>query len=126
MTTLLLGQRKILPSRFFIAEEVSEKVLIFGARRIITGALAALIGVSILGYLVAVYASFSLGFQLQNQAKNQEALSKEAVGLELLAQERINLIAYEQKGVVESMEKVSAIKYLTPANFVASQLPLHP
>jgi len=122
MTYLILAQQKILTLPF-IQEHFFRHKPIYEIIRtgIFSSILVGLIIISMLIYAVALYATFDLGFQIR---KNSVDLSAAKLGLEekeLEVQSLLSSFASEHKIVLESMEKVSAMNFIIPSSFVASQ-----
>ena|SRR3989344_6992490 len=123
MTTIILAHKKIAASILpvFNFEEVSERFAHLNRRGIASGLILAVLAVGISGYLMALFFSFSLGFYIQDSAIVQDALYEALLKEELLAQEKINLLANRDNSILESMERVSAIKYLTEKSVALHQ-----
>ena len=81
----------------------------------------ALVSISVTGYLVALYSSFEFSFRIQRAQGVYEELKKEVLKDEMLLQKKFDFLSEEQKNIVESMEKVSAIKYLELDGIAASR-----
>ncbi len=64
-------------------------------------------------YLVALFYSFSSGFEIQSSMRLEDDVAEALQAKELALQEKIGLLANRQGSILESMERVSAIKYLT-------------
>lgn len=109
MTTL------ILTSFFFTLRE-----------RLVSGTLLAAIILSVAAYLIALFLSFSYGFQIQKQAATEEKLARTFQETELGLQRKMDLLAEGQVSWLESMERVSSIRYLRPENVAVSRSPLQP
>ncbi len=117
MTTL------ILTSYFFALGERFEG---YRFRNLVGGILIAAIILSAAAYLIALFLSFSYGFQIQKQAAAEEKLARTFQEAELGLQRKMNLLAEGQISWLESMERVSSIRYLRPENVAVSQSPLRP
>ncbi|MBI2121647.1 MAG: hypothetical protein HYT98_00850 [Candidatus Sungbacteria bacterium] len=122
MTYLILAQQKILglpffrfPSvRYFTIREIMRT-------RSFSAVLLALVAISVLVYAAALYMTFDLGFQIRS---NSAELRKAEVALEekeIEAQIALSSLASEHKNVLESMQKISVMQFITPSSFVASQ-----
>lgn len=104
MTTL------ILTSFFFTLRE-----------RFVGRILIAAIIFSVAAYLIALFLSFSVGFQIQKQAAAEEELARTLQETELSLQRKMDLLAEGQVSWLESMERVSSIRYLRPENVAVLQ-----
>ena len=119
MTALLLAQQRILAFRFHTPP--FDRTKISSARRMIAVMTLALVSISVTGYLVALYSSFEFSFRIQRAQGVYEELKKEVLKDEMLLQKKFDFLSEEQKNIVESMEKVSAIKYLELDGIAASR-----
>ena len=77
-------------------------------------------------YLASLYLSFSYGFEIQKGNTSLRELEKKTLERELIVQEKIQALAGDNHPVLESMEKVSTIRYLTPENVAVSSPSLQP
>lgn len=119
MTTLLLAQQKIMSFRFCALP--FDRAKISSVQRVAVIIILALISTSVAGYLIALYLSFEFGFRIQRAQSVYEEVKKEVLAEEMLLQKNLSFLAEEQKNIVESMEKVSAIKYLDLDGIAASR-----
>lgn len=122
MTYLILAQQKI-SSWYFPARYAfyGPELYAFFQMRMLGIVLAGLLGGILIFYGVSLYATFDLGFQIRHDSTE---LRNAKIGLEekeLEAQSVLSTFASEHKVVLESMEKISAIKYLIPQSVVTSQ-----
>ncbi len=121
MTTLVLVQRKILsaalPARFGQLKIWFEEINRDG---IIMTALAWIIAVLITLYLGSLYMTFKTGFIIQEVTNRIAKVDEDILSLELRLQERRSRLAYDNTTVLESMERISDIKYLTTGTLAAS------
>jgi hypothetical protein len=68
---------------------------------------------AVITYILALFISFSFGLTTQSSLRSYAGLAETLQTKELLLQEKINLVANSGGTILESMEKVSVIKYLT-------------
>lgn len=123
MTTLALAQKKImsLPWPVDITRMVG-RFYVLNQKGFITAALTLLIIFSIVSYLVVLFLTFDLGFKIQLAEKKFAQLKNAAATLELQIQKEETSFAKDHQDVLESMERVSSIKYLTIDNLAVSSL----
>lgn len=124
MTTLLLAQQRILSFRFYTLP--FDRMKIASAQRIVSIIILMLVLTSVASYLVALYLSFEFGFRIQRAQGVYEEVKKEVLAEEMLLQKGLGFLAEEQKDIVESMEKVSAIKYLQLDGIASSRSIIQP
>lgn len=127
MTTLILTHKKLLPLRlvsFFW--DLSGRFEKTGSSNLMKKGLLAAVIFSVVTYLAALFLSFSLGFQIQEQTASQKELAKALRWREIFLQQRIDLLAEGRLSQLESMEKVSSIRYLRPENVAVSRSSLQP
>lgn len=75
-----------------------------------------LIGIMLFGavqYLGALYAVFSIGLRLQTENRQIRVLGQEVDALELKTQRASANFPVEHKDALDSMEKISQVRYLT-------------
>lgn len=113
--------------RFFIpdvgacAVSVLDRSIAVNRRGAVTFALISVIFLSIAAYLVSMYYFFAVGMALRSRTAMLRDLDDSNVALELRIQAKETAFASDHKDVLESMQKISSIKYLTPANVAVSQ-----
>lgn len=73
-------------------------------------------------YLGSLYITFKLGFDAQAYQESITEKSAELLKLDLEVQETKKALADNHKEVLESMERISAIKYLTPEAVAVSPI----
>lgn len=71
-------------------------------------------------YLGSLYITFKTGFTLQEVTNRIAKVDEDILSLELRLQERRGRLAHDHKTVLESMERISNIKYLTIGTQAAS------
>lgn len=90
-------------------------------------------------YIASLYVSFSFGFGIQRGYERSIELEKQVVETELMLQQKIDALARpsfqkenlgglarSKTDVIESMEKVSEIKYLTSENVAMTSSTFQP
>ncbi len=121
MTILVLSQKKILPLSFPINfRRAAEWFCVFNKGGFISLILILTIVISIAGYLAVLFLTFDLGFKIQAAEREFVKLKDAAATLELKIQKEETSFIENHKDVLESMERVSSIKYLTIDNFAVS------
>lgn len=122
MTTLLLVQRKIGTLRPSFSLAVAEETFArFNRGGVLTASFLLVLIASAGIYLGSLYTSFYFGFGMGAQQKHIVELGKNVAEIELSLQEKRDRLAYDQTAIVESMEKVSSIKYLTSDSVAISE-----
>lgn len=119
MTTLTLAQRKITAS--ILLPNVSgmrEWFLTVNRGGVLSLTIILIAIFSLSFYIAGVYYLFDLGFQVQHKEKAITVLGEDVSGRELLLQRTLSSLVDEHKDIIQSMEKVSFIQYLEPADFV--------
>ncbi len=123
MTTLVLAYKRFSLPRL-ISSTLSEKLNFNFANG--TAVLFAIIAFFIAIYLVALFISFSFGFNIQQQAIKQKGYVKNLRQAELAWQRKLDLLAEGKASQLESMERVSSIRYIRPENVAVSHTFLRP
>ena len=122
MSQLILAYKRIPLLSVSLVDRLSEIVRNYnfaGRRRFITTFLIAGIGVSLVAYLTALYISFDIGLSLHHKKPIIEDLTEEVLNLEFsMRQNELNL-ANTNGNILQSMERVSAIKYIPSDESVA-------
>ena len=85
-----------------------------------TWLLATLLIVFLASYLGALYASIGISFSIQDQEKLIQDAEKDLLTVEVELQAKKSSLAKEKNSILESMEKVSNIRYILPKNYVVS------
>lgn len=65
-------------------------------------------------YLLALFTTFSLSFQIRENTRRYDELSEHTLRSEILLQQRKSELAENHTLLLQSMERVSSVKYLTP------------
>lgn len=127
MTTLLLAHQRLrthYPSMPFLRARARFAEL--NQSGIISIAFIASAGLLIAIYLVALYWTFGIGFSMQGDAKTLAQIAKENVALELKVQQKESKLTEEHADILDAMERISAIHYLTPENMVRAASFINP
>lgn len=112
MTILVLAQKKILPFK-----KAAAWFCVFNKGGFLSLILLLIILISLISYLAALFLTFDLGFKMQIAEKEFAQLKNAAAILELQIQKEETSFAKDHKDVLESMERISSIKYLTIDNY---------
>lgn len=121
MTTPVLIQRKILSST--LLARLGQLKIWFGEINrsgIIMTVLVWIIAVLITLYLGSLYITFKTGFIVQEVNNRIVKADEDILNLELRLQEERGRLAHDNQTVLESMERISTIKYLTTGTLAAS------
>ena len=120
MTVLILAHNALLRRRSAIADGLD-----FGWFReynkygLISFGIISLLIISLISYLATIYFIINTGFAIQKHEEVMAEISEDFLAIELAAQSGRTKLAEDQKSVLESMEKISAVKYLLPKSFVS-------
>ena len=121
MTTLILIQKKILPfSSPLILRKSIKWFYDLNKKGMASSLLLAIILISVIGYVAALFVVFNLGIKIQTTEKELAKLSSDATLLEAQIQKKESSFIQDRQEVLEAMEQVSSIKYLRLDNFVFS------
>lgn len=121
MTTLVLAQKKILSFPWLAnLKRAAERFYDLNQKGLITLTFILIIVFSIISYLAALFLTFNLSFKIQAAEKEAAKLKNTAAVLEFQIQKEEASFVQDHKNILESMEKVSNIKYLTSDNFAVS------
>ena len=121
MTTLILIQKKILPfSSPLILRKSIKWFYDLNKKGMASSLLLAIILISAIGYVAALFVVFNLGIKIQTTEKELAKLSSDATLLEAQIQKQESSFIQDRQDVLEAMEQVSSIKYLRLDNFVFS------
>lgn len=111
MTTLILAQKRIMT--VMPAFDFADRFIHANRGGVVSAILAGLTTLAVVVYLVALFYSFSSGFEIQSSMRLEDDVAEALQAKELALQEKISLLANRQGSILESMERVSTIKYLT-------------
>lgn len=120
MTVLILAHNAILRRQSAIADKLDiawfRKYNKYG---LISFVIIVLLIISLLSYLAALYFIINTGFVIQKHEEVMAEISEDFLAMELAAQSGRTKLAEDQKSVLESMEKISVVKYLLPKSFIS-------
>lgn len=127
MTTLVLMHKKIIPLSLRVNMKwTRERFEEINTNGLITTFLFVMIGCVLTAYLGGLFWTLHTGFTLGHDRINLDRLKEEYVQTEVALQRGENALYEEHQFLFESMEKISAITYLTEENILTSYiLPLH-
>lgn len=122
MTTLILNHKKRLPflNIFALRKSAGWFYNLNKKGGAVSFVLMAVILVSVISYLATLFTAFDIGIKIQTTEKELVKLNSAATLLEAQIQKKELSFVQDQQDVLESMEKVSSIKYLRLDNFVFS------
>ena len=80
--------------------------------------LGAITGVAVLIYVTGLFASFNYGFIIQKHEKTLQELQQLLVTREVTAQTLHTNFGKDHQAALDSMEKISKIRYIAPESFV--------
>lgn len=127
MTTLILARQRLMsyyPSMPFL--RTRERFAGLNGSGVISIALIAFAALLIATYLAALYMTFGIGVSMQGDAKTLALLAKENVALELKAQQKESKLTEEHADILDAMERVLVIRYVTPENMVRAASVINP
>lgn len=116
-------------SRVSLRERVAFRPVRFARinqKGLVTFCLLGIITLGALQYLGALYGVFSFGLQLRDENRQIAQLSEDTDGLELKVQRSAATFLVEHKELLDSMEKISEVRYLTGENVAVSYVSVHP
>jgi riboflavin synthase len=123
MTTLTLIQRHIVPTlfdnRIF---RISRAFRLINDRGYITAMIIGWNGAAIASYLIAVYCLFGLGAGMQQKSLLVKELIQSNTIIELTIQQKETAFARDNEDVLELMQKISDIRYVTPPDSSVSRV----
>lgn len=127
MTTLLLARKKMMSWRLTpVLNPALDSFLEINKKGVITLALGGVIILSASAYILATYTIFGLGPRIQEAAGRLSELKNDHLKTELELQKKRAGFLKDHKSILESMEKISTVKYLRPENFVARESQFRP
>lgn len=89
--------------------------------RLVTRFALCWIVVAALVYLTAMYSVFGLGIALQEQSTTAKDLTESNIIAELNLQQRQTEFARNNKDVLQSMQKISDMRYVLPSDIAVSR-----
>ena len=127
MTTLFLAHQRFMsyyPSMPFL--RARNRFAELNQNGMISIALIASVALLIATYLSTLYWTFGIGFSLQGDSKTLSRLANENVALELKVQQKESKLTEEHADILDAMEYISTIHYLTPENMVRAASFINP
>lgn len=125
MSTLILAQKRIFSYRVtqFI---FVERFIDANQQGKVTAIFLAVLSLGVVVYLAGLFASFYLGFGIQQVNSQYQKLDKSVLENVLTLQSKLSFLDDHQKAVLQSMEKVSLIKYIQPENVAMQHTRVNP
>ena len=121
MTVLVLAHKRILSLRSPIdMARIEAWFSDINGRGVISFTLGIAAVIGVLVYIGAVYASFNFTYGIRAETQAIKILENVVVGQEYRVHTAEANLAQDNKTVLESMEKISDIIYLTPDRFAAN------
>lgn len=120
MTVLILAHSAILRRQSALADKLDIAWFReYNKYGFISLGIITILVITLVGYLAAIYFIINIGFVIQKHEEVMAEISEDFLAMELAAQGGRTKLAEDQKSVLESMEKISAVKYLLPKSFVS-------
>lgn len=120
MTVLILAHNAILRRQSALADKLDIAWFReYNKYGFISLGIITLLIIALASYLAAIYSMINTGFVIQKHEEVMAEISKDFLAMELAAQSGRTKLTEDQKSVLESMEKISAVKYLLPKSFVS-------
>lgn len=128
MTTLILAQKRFITGRLTAEmDRVTELFLAWNYNGILTVSALIFIVAAALGYLISAYAIFEIGFKIQGQESAISQLESSVASKEIMLHKLRTGLANDGGELLNSMEKVSALKYIGEEGAVTASLSaMHP
>ncbi|MDP3770190.1 MAG: hypothetical protein U1A25_01970 [Candidatus Sungbacteria bacterium] len=127
MTTLTYIQRRMVltsfDNRMF---RIPRTFRLINDRGSITAMIIGWGGAAIASYLIAVYYFFGLGASMQQKSLLIKELTESNTIIELTIQQKETAFARDNEDVLESMQKISDIRYVTPTDTSVSRADVNP
>ncbi len=124
MTTFILNQKQILVENLRGSwESIEARCAAFHYRDHATAGLAALAGLSLISYVVALYWTFGLGVGIDALKKERDAIERVIAADIVVLQHKHTRLDLEYPEVIGAMERVSQIRYVAPENVAVAALP---
>ncbi|GEM_PF-6372781 len=120
MTNLVLsyGITHIQPFTF---PKVRETILNANRNGVVSILLLSGLVLGIGSYITFSYLTISTGLAMQERLKEIERMNKTITADEIVIQQKVSGLAESHSDLLQSMEKVSSIRYITTENFVFSR-----
>lgn len=116
-------------SRVSSADRAAFRTISFAGinkKSMVTFCLLGVIALGTLEYVGALYGIFSFGLQLRDQNREIAQLRKDTDRLEVSVQRSAANFPVEHKEQLNSMERISEVRYLTGENVAVSYMPARP
>lgn len=126
MTTLLLALQKnyfYQSKTAYVYSEETASTLFFQKRT--TYAMFGGILILVTAYIVSLYLIFYWGFTVRTNNEVAQVLEDERLSAEVMVQRKESSLVKDHKIILESMEKISAIRYVRPVSFAVSGVGSH-
>lgn len=115
--------RESLPSRLLFAVRHAYELFVWSNNRgYITYAIFAAIAVMTITYLIAFFAAFSAGFEMENRFQELSRIKNAVNEVSFTLREQKTRVTEIHKPIFTSMEKISSIQYIQPSNVALSSL----
>ena len=121
MTALILAQKKFMMLKPVLGvDQIQAWFYKINAGGNLTLVIALACALSITVYMGGLYFASGAGFEIKGATKNISRLETEVLKLEFKVEATKTAFAKDSGFIVESMDQISNIKYLTAESFVAS------
>lgn len=126
MTTLLLALQKNYFYQFKTAYVYrGETTPTFFFQKRTTYAMFGSILILVMAYIVSLYLIFYWGFAIRTSNEAAQILEDERLSAEVMVQRKESSLVKDNQIILESMEKISAIRYVRPVSFAVSGVGFH-
>lgn len=127
MTVYVLTRQKLIPSAITF-HRLYVKEWFCGVNRggIISAILIAVIVLSLLSYIFALFLTFHMGFVIREKDFELDRSKEEVISLELEIRKFSAEFVEIYRDVLSDMEKISKIEYILPQSIVNSHLMITP
>lgn len=123
MTTRVYIQKQVIPFKNkLLVFTLNERFCVINERGIVTNSIIAWIGITIICYLIAVYSFFGINASMHRQGALLKQLTDAKIQVELNVQQKQAGFARNNQNILESMEKISEIRYITSNDVTVSRL----
>ena len=121
MMTSTYIQRRIDSSLRSEKTDHAYDIVRFFNKRFVTGAAIGWIALAIVTYLAAAYSLFGFGISIQQKSALMKALTESNTIAELNLQQRQTQFAISNADALESMQKISDMRYVLPTDTAVSR-----
>ncbi|QQG45360.1 MAG: hypothetical protein HYW89_00255 [Candidatus Sungiibacteriota bacterium] len=126
MTALVLTVKNIVLPGFPGYFEFLDRPFVANKHWMVTTFLAGILALAIVVYMVALYVTFGLGFQIQSAGTLLKETQDTVLQLEVTVRGKEADLAKGNQKFLESMEKIAKIRYLQPKSVVISSVSVQP